>query len=427
MDYISAAEAQKLIEPILSSSGTVGVTSPAETGVPTGESISAPTGGGDTMSLKDTIVVFDFAENIKKAREVIANIDVRPMQVLIEATLLSATLTEDTQFGIDWQTLKGSAITELAEITVSSADYVKSGLNTGTGTPVNKSGGITIGLAIGDVGAFIRAIEEVTDTTILANPKILAVNKQLGQVYIGDKVGYQSQTSISESGGATVSQISFLDTGTKLSFRPYISTDGYIRMDIHAKNSTQTTGFGEGDPGETSTELVSNIMVRDGGTVVIGGLFQDTIEAKRTQIPILGDLPIIGALFRGTADQYVRKEVVVLLTPHIIEEPSETGGEARLADISRKGFGAKDELQWIGRGRLTEDRYAKAAQAYLDGDTKTVMKELNYVLSVHPTYLPAVRLRERVLRETDSAAAARIERKVVGKVEKEDSIRWRRR
>ena len=112
LHYISAAEAEKLIMPVLSNNGRVGVTSAAETGVPTGESISAPTGGGDTMSLRDTIVVYDYAENIRKAEEVITAIDVKPRQVLIEATIMAASLTEDTDFGIDWNTLDGVAVTK---------------------------------------------------------------------------------------------------------------------------------------------------------------------------------------------------------------------------------------------------------------------------------------------------------------------------
>jgi len=132
LQYITAAEARKLIAPVLSSKGQVGVTTAAQTGVPTGESISAATGGGDTMSLQDTIVVYDYAENIKRAKELITAIDVRPKQVLIEATILSATLTEDTQFGIDWSTLGGvvsqipSATSATGDITRSSPDYFKS-------------------------------------------------------------------------------------------------------------------------------------------------------------------------------------------------------------------------------------------------------------------------------------------------------------
>jgi len=427
LNYISAAEASKLITPVLSGDGTVGITSAAETGVPVGESISAQTGGGDTMSLRDTIVVYDYAENIKKAKELITAIDVRPRQVLVEATILSATLTEDTQFGIDWQTLKGAGIVtgavtpSLTAFPAGSPDYFKSdGTQLGGATKI--SGGLTIGLALGDVGTFIRAVEQVTDVTILANPKILAVNKQLGQVYIGDKIGYNSQTTVAESGTAT-SQVSFLDTGTKLSFRPYISGDGYIRMDIHAKNSKETTGD---VISETSTELVSNIMVKDGQMIVIGGLFQDTVETRKSQVPLLGDLPIVGGVFRGIADQHVRKEVIVLLMPHIITEPSETQGEARAEDIRRKRFGAKDELQWIGRARLAEDRYAKAAKYYLEGDNEAATKELSIVLTLRPTYLEAIRLREKIVGETELEPDTKIERKIIEAVEQEDLDKWLR-
>jgi len=425
LHYISAAEASKLITPILSRDGAIGITSAAETGVPTGESISAQTGGGDTMSLRDTIVVYDYAENIKKAKEVITAIDVRPKQVLVEATILSATLTEDTQFGIDWQTLKGTAVSGLTNISAGSPDYFKSASTTSTtiGGATAVTGGLTVGLALGDVGAFIRAVEQVSDVTILANPKILAVNKQLGQVYICDKIGYESQKTVSEEGGALTSQVSFLDTGTKLSFRPYISADGYIRMDIHAKNSSDKSTT---PPSETTTELVTNIMVKDGQTIVIGGLFQDRVETRKSQIPILGDLPVVGGVFRGTADNYIRKEVMVLLTPHIIEEPSETKGAARADDIRRKRFGAKDELQWIGRARLAEDRYASAARYYLEGDNESAMKELNIALTLRPAYLEAIRLKERIIGETDPEAAAKIERKVIEAVEQEDLDKWLR-
>jgi type II secretory pathway component GspD/PulD (secretin) len=339
--------------------------------------------------------------------------------VLIEATILSAKLTEDTQFGIDWQTLKGT-VANLTSISSGTRDYFKSA---GT-SQVSKTGGMTVGLALGDIGTFIRAVEEITDITVLANPKILAVNKQLGQVYIGTKIGYYSQETISE-GALSTKKVSFLDTGTKLSFRPYIGNDGYIRMDIHAKDSSAEINV-EGLPDETSAELVTNIMVKDSQTIVIGGLFRDALTSKKSQIPLLGDLPIAGAIFRGTADNVERQEVIVLLTPHIITEPSQTKGEARAEDIHRKRFGAKDELQWIGRARLAEDRYAKAAKYYLEGDYEAAMKELSIVLTLRPTYLEAIRLREKIVGETELEPDTKIERKIIEAVEQEDLDKWLR-
>lgn len=441
LNYISAAEAQKLITPVLSSKGTVGVTSPAETGVPTGESIISGAGGGDTMSLQDTIVVFDYAENIAEAEKVISSIDVRPTQVLIEATILSATLTEGMELGVDLNFLAGvSLIGASATQDYSYTTGVDRGsaattpirqISQGTaGAPIETAGftsavgtsGLRIGITSGDFAAFITALEQVTDTTILANPKILAVNKQLGQVYIGDKIGYQSQTTQTET--MTTQKVEFLDTGTKLTFRPYIGANGYIRMDIHAKNSSEKTGV---LISESSTEMLSNIMVKDGQTIVIGGLFRDVVTTRRSQIPLLGDLPLVGGLFRGTNDSTTRQEVIVLLTPHIIEEPEETNSNARVDDVRRKRFGARDELQWTGRARLAEDRYAAAARYYVEGNTEAAMRELEYVLELRPTYLEALRLKERIIAETNPDEVNMIERIMLDNIEREESDRWQRR
>jgi len=305
--------------------------------------------------MNDTLLVYDYPENVEAARDLLRT----PRQVLVEATILDVKLTEDMQFGIDWANLE-TVITGIANASspiVQGTDYVQS-TGGATGSPlVNKGGGLTIGIEHGHIAAFIRAVETVTDVSILANPKILAINKQLGQVYIGTKIGYLDQTT--QNDNTTTQSVSFLDTGTKLSFRPYIGNDGYIRMDIHPKDSSGSLNA-ENIPDETSAELVTNILVKDGETIVIGGLFRDKITAKRTQIPLLGDLPLVGVLFRSKTDQIMRHEVVILLTCHIIEEPGEVDGKERADDIRRKRFGAKDELMPAGRGRKAEDFYASA-------------------------------------------------------------------
>jgi type IV pilus assembly protein PilQ len=439
--YISAAEATKLITPVLSDKSTIQGSTPAETVVPTGESISAGSAGGDTMALNDTIVVLDYPEKIAEAEQLLQELDIRPKQVLVEATILSATLTEGMKFGVDLNMLGGvsldgtstnsaiSGTTEIETITTTPISQVAAGEF--HGSPLETSGfaaiggsGLRIGVSSGNVTAFITALETVTDTTILANPKILAVNKQLGQVYIGTKIGYQSQTTQTQT--STTQQVEFLDTGTKLSFRPYIGNDGYIRMDIQPKDSSGTLKSNN-IPDEYSAELATNVMVKDGQTIVIGGLFRDVVVTSRKQIPLLGDLPLIGALFRSTTDSAQRQEVIVLLTPHIINEPEETNSDARVDDVRRKRFGAKDELQWIGRARLAEDRYAMAARCYIEGDNESAMRELNVALELRPTYLEAIRLKEKIIQETEPNAPLNIERIMLEDFEREDSERWLRR
>ncbi len=439
--YISAAEAMELIKPVLSGAGSIQGSSPPETTVSTGESISAGIGGGDTMALNDTIVIKDYPENIVEAEKLLKQLDARPKQVLIEATILSATLTEGMQLGVDLNflagvSLDGTSSTEqvgetqsLLTTTTTPISQIAGGAYAGSpietfGFAANVGSGLRIGVTTGNVAAFITALESVTDTTILANPKILAVNKQLGQVYIGTKIGYISQTTQTQT--STTQQVEFLDTGTKLSFRPYIGDDGYIRMDIHPKDSSGTLKAND-IPDEFSTELATNVIVKDGQTIVIGGLFRDVVVTSRSQIPLLGDLPLIGGLFRGTNDSTTRQEVIVLLTPHIINEPEETNSDARVDDVRRKRFGAREELQWAGRARLVEDRYAEAARYYVEGDTQAAIKELAFVLELRPSYLEAIRLKERIIAETTPDEVDMIERIMLDNVEREDSDKWQRR
>ncbi len=436
--YMSAAEAVKLIVPVLSSAGSVQASSPAETVGTTGESITTGSGGGDTMALNDTIVILDYPENIAEAEELLKELDIRPKQVLVEATILSATLVEGMELGVDLNFFNGVSLTGN---NASAADAYNSAVTAqtplaqiasgGTGTPLETAGfasvggsGLRIGVSSGEMAAVITALETVTDTTVLANPKILAVNKQLGQVYIGTKIGYNSQTTQTQT--STTQQVEFLDTGTKLSFRPYIGNDGYIRMDIHPKDSSGTLKAND-IPDEFSTELATNIMVKDGQTIVIGGLFRDVVVTNRSQIPVLGDLPLVGAAFRGTSDSVTRQEVIVLLTPHIIEEPEQINSDAREDDIRRKRFGAKGELQWTGRSKLAEDRYANAVSYYLDGDTESAMKELQTVLKLRPSYLEAIRLKERIIAETNPDEMEKVERIMLEAVDQNEAPKWLRR
>jgi len=450
--YITAQEAQNLISPVLSTNAKVQVSTAAEKDIArsSGGSISGSStssggsSGGDTLALNDMIVVYDYPEYLEKVAEVIKTIDIRPKQVLVEATILSAVLTEDNKFGIDWNLFAGVSLTGTTAFgQIGSTESISTTTTTPIsqiaykpnppGTPIETAGfatpgmnGLRVGATSGDLSVFITALESITDVTILANPKILAVNKQQGYVQIGKTLGYRGSTTISTGGIATEGEVQFLETGTVLTFRPYIGNDGYIRMDIDPKDSTAQLNVDK-VPDETVTQVRTNVIVKDGETIVIGGLFRDVVTTVRSQVPLLGDIPIAGVLFRGTNDRTERQEVIVLLTPHIIEEPGELEGTAREADISRKRFGAKEQLQWIDRARLAEDHYAEAAKLYIEGDNESAMKKLEVALSLRPTYLEAIRLKEKIMAEIDPAEAEKMERILLESVESDDTAKWSRR
>ncbi|HPD45669.1 MAG TPA: hypothetical protein P5279_02120 [Anaerohalosphaeraceae bacterium] len=442
--YMTADEAQKLVTPLLSPDGTTAISSPAQTGVPAGESISDDSAGGDNLAFQDTLVIQDYPENLARAEALIRNLDVRPKQVLVEATILSARLVEGMEFGVDWSFAAGVSLTGTAA-SGGTQDTVLGGVLEGSespgltpmqqvakwgqsGTPLEVAGfantgssGLRIGVTAGDVGILITALEQITDTTILANPKILAVNKQLGQVYIGTKLGYREGNVITDGGATQEGSVKFLDTGTKLAFRPYIGDDGYIRMQIHPKDSTGALNA-QGVPDETSSELATNVIVRDGQTIIIGGLFRDAVSSMTRQVPLLGSLPIVGDAFKGVNDNNWREEVIVMLTPHIIDSPDGLVDNDKNSDPMRKLYRGRKKLNWMSTARQADDCYEKAAGLYAAGNTCEAMRELNWALHLRPTYTEAIRLRDRIVRETAGDSGHDIEMIMADLIKREEIV-----
>ena len=294
------AAVRGLIEPLLSETGVISVTPPSRIGLTGGSGTggSGGTGGGttakqtegDAIAGMDTLVITDDTETLDELERVIKQLDVRPRQVLIEATILRATLNENNALGIDFTTVGGIDFGEVNSISPAAQSITTGAIpqnllgntNFTVRTDLNsnvRSGGFTFGIIKDQIGIFIRALEEITDTNVLANPKVLALNKQFGEIIVGRRDGFITTTITATT---TAQTIEFLETGTILTFRPFIGDDGYIRMEVHPKDSTG--GLTEANlPFEQTTEVTTNIMVKDGRTILIGGLFREVSTATRAQ------------------------------------------------------------------------------------------------------------------------------------------------
>lgn len=409
--YTTAEEAKNLIKPVLSSFATIAASSAAKTDTEAGD-------GGDSLASRDVLVVYDYPENIENISKMLDVIDVKPPAVLIEVTILEAELTDETKFGIDLSSVGCTAITCGATEGISTS---------GLASAVTGTTGLTAALSIDGVTGFIRALEGITNTTVLANPKILALNKQAGHVLIGAEDGYVTTSQISADGA--VQQVEFLESGTTLKFRPYICNNGYIRMEINPEQSEGNVAVEGGFvlPSKTTTQVKTNIMVKDGKTIVIGGLFKEEVEQTYSQVPVVGDLPFVGSIFKQVNDSSTRKELIILITPHIINNPEDTEGVARSEDVKKIVYGARKSLNWISRARLFDDRYAKAVKDYVDGNYSKALSELNYLLRAQPEFLEAISLKERIISEISPDEARQMERIMLGVIEQEDSPKWQRR
>ena len=409
LTYLSALTAKDLITPLLSPDvGKVSLTPPAAKGLGAGGSTASgggvPDTQGDASAGVDAILVTDYSDKLDQIGRVLADLDVRPKQVLVEATILRATLNEDNALGIDFTTVGGIDFTELSSISPA-AQNITTGITPAASlqdttftarTELNQAvpnGGFTFGIIKDQVGFFIRALESITDTDILANPKILALNKQIGQVVVGRRDGYLT-TTITET--TAIQQVEFLETGTVLSFRPFIGEDGTVRMEIHPKDSTG--GLTSANlPFEQTTEVTTNVLVHDGHTILIGGLFREVSTATRGQVPGLGNLPGVGALFRTTRDATVREEVIILLTVHIVKGDGDQKANKELyEDTERYRLGMRKGLQWFGRERLAEAHYQAAVESLARGDTERALWDAEMAMHNFPRHVHAAKLVESI-------------------------------
>ncbi len=400
--YTPAANAVSMIKPVLSSGAQVSFTTAASSGLQSG------TGelGGNSHSTEDMIVVTDYEDNLAEVARILKEIDQRPQQILVEATILRASLTEDNALGVDFNILSGVDFTDVitsngqvTNATIASGtpvDSRASGVGTGNNFAGPIAGGLKVGFVSQNVSVFLAALEGVTDTAILANPKILALNKQKGEVIVGRKDGYLT-TTVTDS--AAVQTVEFLDTGTRLIFRPFIGDDGYIRMEIHPEDSSG--GLTSSNlPFKVTTEVTSNIMVKDGHTVVIGGLFRESTDIARSQVPFVGNVPFAGRLFKNQRDRSTREEIIIMLTPHIVknDEAYAKAGEEALADANRIRIGMRQGLMPWGRERMAETNYERAVAEMNRPNPRLhrVNWHLDCAIYLNPKFIEAIKLKETV-------------------------------
>jgi len=270
----------------------------------------------DTRS--NTLVVTDIAPKIAEIRAMINALDRVDKEVFIEAKIVQITLNNEYQMGIDWQEL--ILKTGKTAVTLSS-NFALPAANTANGV-----GSMSIGTMNG--GTFnnvVQALDTFGKSRTLSSPRLAVINNQEASILIGTSLPYSTSTTTATSTTTPITSeaVSFIDVGVKLHVTPTIHDDGYITMKIKPEISNEEPTLypvpGSGSiPIVDTDEVQTTVRVKDGITIIIGGLMKDELSNTKTKVPILGDLPFFGRAF-NTEDRLANKtEIVIFLTPHII-------------------------------------------------------------------------------------------------------------
>ena len=398
LNYLSAADASAFASPLLSGAGSIAVSAAINAGI----SPSLGDNGANTFANMGTLVIRDYPENVEQIMAILQELDTRPRQVLVEATILESKLTDTNEFGVDFSVVANFDFNQFTN-PLSVVDDLINGTVKGNGEVIQsnvgntaKAGGFKLGVTNDNASVFLRALDEVTDTTVIANPKLLVLNRQRAELLVGGRLGYVSTTSTETS---TTQTVEFLDVGTQLTVRPFISSDDFIRLELKPSLSSGEIKelANQVIPEETTQELTTNVIVRSAQTVVLGGLFKEDTTVSRSQVPGAGDIPLLGNAFKGVDDKTTRSEVIFLIKPTIMRDQILTDmGQSVEEDVRLAQIGAKKGLLPWSKAKMTNANLKKAYEAYEAGDVKEAKWHTDVALYLNPQNVDAMRLQQEI-------------------------------
>ncbi|MDP3980615.1 MAG: secretin N-terminal domain-containing protein [Chlamydiota bacterium] len=305
----------------------------------------------------DKIVVTDYPDVVEKIAKIILAFDDKHREVIIEAKLIQINLENAFKYGVNWEYVATAIANQNISLQLSSAFSVLSEIPQADTSPyypyqqkistkvppfdqraaVNPGGRVMFaGLADGGIDGqgnpyqgIIDALRTQGNVNILSTPKIAVINHEEAKIQVGTNEAYVTTSVVQNSSNATTAEsVNFIQVGVLLKVTPHINEDGYVTMDIEPEVSSVAsflqTASGNQIPIVRTSNAKTTVMVKDGVTIVIGGLIDRIIRKRKKRVPILGSIPILGLPFKSVDNEEINRELVIFLTPHIISGDVQT-------------------------------------------------------------------------------------------------------
>lgn len=269
----------------------------------------------------NSLMILSSEAMYKQIQEALKRIDIMPMQVQVEASIMEITLSDEMSNGLQWYlTQNGNTFGEFG--------VGKFGANA---TP----SGFSFTLAGGSNGikGFIHALAKDSKVKVISSPSVLVLDNQTAEIRVGDQQPIKTGSVSTDGTISSVQSIQYKDTGVSLNVTPHVNSNGLVKMDVQQ----DITDVGEIDSATgqrtfLKRNIKSNIAVQSGETIVLGGLIRDNQTQGNSGVPVLKNLPVIGSAFSGSSKSGKRTELLVLITPTAIKDQEalvQTGNEMR--------------------------------------------------------------------------------------------------
>ncbi|MFQ5650496.1 MAG: secretin N-terminal domain-containing protein [bacterium] len=268
-------------------------------------------GSATVDKTSNQLFVRDLPDNLPNIEQVVQALDRRTRQVLIEAKIIQVNLTDEYKMGVDWNAMADKLG---GNLDISSSFRILADSDAGARVRATD-------LSVDDFSltGLIEALQSIGKTDLLSNPRITAIDGQEAYILVGSTVPYKTIDTREDQGGTlrTFEKVVTVEVGVKLRVTPHINDEGFITMKIKPEVS-EVTSFIDNIPVIEKSESETTVIVKDGVTIIIGGLIKDQVIDNEKKVPILGSIPILGFPFRSKSTKKVKSELVILLQPKII-------------------------------------------------------------------------------------------------------------
>ena len=269
---------------------------------------------------------------LPRTMDMLKSLDRPPPQVMIQVLIAEVTLDDSIELGMEFalQDLtfsKNAVVGPNGLVRGNDLDFV-GGTDVGAAGAAGSFGGFTFSITGEDFNFLLRALQSDGSLEVLSRPTVMVQNNQQANITIGDQVPFLRGSNVSDSGQVN-STVEYEDVGIILDVTPHINPDGYVLLEvapeISALNSGSNVQISEGltAPTFTNRRAETTVTVKDGETVVIGGLIQTQEDVRETKVPVLGDIPGVGPLFRATSNTRKRTELLIVLTVNVVRDEYE--------------------------------------------------------------------------------------------------------
>lgn len=287
----------------------------------------------------NSLVIIASPQDYEILSGVIEKLDVRRPQVLVEALIVEMSYEKSLELGVEWRTTDNPASGNLSGF---ANQTFGGGLNNvATAGPLAAPGGLSLGLVKGtidfggvtflNIGALINALQGTGDVNVLSTPSLLTTDNEESEIVVSDNIPFKTSEKF-DSNGNPISTFEYRDVGLTLRFTPQINEDDFVKLKLYQEISqvlSTATGGSTNAPSTTRRTAQTTVVAQSGSTIVIGGLIKDDTQTTTSSVPCLGDLPLVGYLFRSTTDKSSKTNLLLFLTPHIIKDTEDIDSLSR--------------------------------------------------------------------------------------------------